>query len=189
MKCEYYYRFNNIGYKIAIPNGLWHSARYDPQHGNHRERQGERDKERHAVVAVELVDNHEHIDVAEWDEAKSKDAQGMIALLEHRRVFTAKEARYALGVNPHHEAGDYHCHGDETESLVDDGFESIFVALAHLDSAERLERLAGAREEKVIDLQQVHAQGENEDACATRGGKHNCVGAKQEQREADACQG
>ena len=96
------------------------------------------------MVAVELVDNHEHIDVAEWDEAKSKDAQGMIALLEHRRVFTAKEARYALGVNPHHEAGDYHCHGDETESLVDDGFESIFVALAHLDSAERLERLAGA---------------------------------------------
>ena len=64
MKCEYYYRFNNIGYKIAIPNGLWHRARYDPQHGNHRERQGERDKERHAVVAVEFVDNHEHIDVA-----------------------------------------------------------------------------------------------------------------------------
>ena len=55
---------------------------HDPQHGDDGERQCERDEERHVMVMVEFVDYHKHIDVAEWNETKGKDAQGVVALNE-----------------------------------------------------------------------------------------------------------
>ena len=54
-----------------------------------------------------------------------------------------------------------------------------------MDGTQRLQRLASAREEQVIDLQQVHAQGKHKDTRAARGGQHDAVSAEQEQSQAN----
>ena len=69
-----------IGYEIAIPQPPGRPPGDGPHDGYHGQREGKGDEQRHAVMTVELIDDHEHIDVAEGDEAEGEDAQGSIRL-------------------------------------------------------------------------------------------------------------
>lgn len=92
---------DEIGNQVAVPDSAGCGFRHEPQHWNHGEREDERNEKRHAVVAVELVDDHEHIDVAEEDEAQRKHAQRMAALGKHLGLVAAKELGDALRPHPH----------------------------------------------------------------------------------------
>ena len=61
---------DGISDEVAVPQQLWSKVRYEPEHGNNRQRQGEGDKQGHAMMSIELVDNHDSINIAEGDETQ-----------------------------------------------------------------------------------------------------------------------
>lgn len=116
------------------------------------------------MVAVELVDDHQRVEVAEGDEAEGQDAQGPHAFGYEGCLVGSKETGDGLGEGPGDGTGDEHGNGDEAERPGDDEAEHDVVTPAHLNGAERLDGSAGARKEEVVDIQDVHADGEGEDA-------------------------
>ncbi len=141
------------------------------------------------MVAVELIDNHQRVDVAEGDETEGKDAQGADTFGNETRFVGTEKAGDVLGEEPDGGAGDEHRRRDETERLADDELERLVVSLAHLDGTQRLDGATGAGEEEIVDIQDVHADGEGEDARAAQRGEDNVVGAQQQGGKADGRQG
>lgn len=80
VKTCYDQKLYDIGYEITVPEINGGIAGHHPQNGDDGQRECERDEQRHAVVLVELIDNHHHVDVAERDEAEGEDAQGVNGL-------------------------------------------------------------------------------------------------------------
>ena len=128
------------------------------------------------MLSVELVDNHDDVDVAEGNEAQGENAEGMTALGEHRCIFGTEQPDDGLGECPYEDAGDGHGRGNKAEGAAQDGVQTLFVFLSHLDGPQRLECLTRSRQEQVIDLQEVHADGKGKDARASEGGEHDGVG-------------
>ena len=188
MEQNYGSGLDGIGDEIAIPECAGGRAGHDPQHGDDRERECHGDEERHAVLAVELVDNHQHIDIAERNEAQGEDAQGAAALSYDGLVSGSEEVCYGRREYEREQADDGHGHGDEAERLAQHEAERLAIARASLNSTERLQRAAGACHEKVVDLQQVHTHGEDEDAVAPEGAEHDAVGGEEQHGETHGCQ-
>ena len=68
------HNLDDIGHQIAVPDEVWQELRDEPKHRDDRQRQGKRDKQRHAVIAIQFIDNHDGVDVAEGDKADGEDA-------------------------------------------------------------------------------------------------------------------
>ena len=134
------YSLDTISNQITKPDVLRHHARHNPQHWNDRERQCKRDKQRHAVLTIKLIDNHQHIDVAEWYEAQGEHTQSGSALGQHVGLVATKQACDATGENPHEQAGGDHSNGDEAETSLDDGAHALVIPPAHVNGTQRLQR-------------------------------------------------
>ena len=150
-------RLDDVGYQIAVPKEVGHELRDRPKHGDDRQREGEGDEQCHLVVPVELIDNHDSVDIAEGDEAEREDTQGIVRLGYQVRVVGTEELRYRIRPYPYVQAGNCHHHRDETERLAQHQTESLVVALSHLDRPQRLDCAADTRQEEIVDLQQVQA--------------------------------
>ena len=137
------------------------------------------------VIVVELVNYHNGIDVAEWNETDSEDAQCITAFDNHIALVSTKEHHNAFGPYPYVDTGDDHCHGDEVKRLAQHQRECLVITLAHLDGAKRLDRAACAGNKEIVDVEDVHADGEGEDACASQGRQHNRVGTVEQSGQAD----
>ena len=118
------------------------------------------------MVPIELVYYHQHIYVAEGNEADGEDAQGTNALLYKRGLVGSKKPGDCFWEQPDDGTGDYHSHGNETERLADNQTELVVVALTHLYSSQRLDGAAGARNEQIVNIKDVHAHGEGKDTCS-----------------------
>ena len=65
---------DGISDEVAVPQETGYELRDEPDDGNDRQRQGEGDKQGHAMMGIELVDNHDNINIAEGDETQWEDA-------------------------------------------------------------------------------------------------------------------
>lgn len=61
---------DGISDEVAVPQEVGSKVSDEPKHGNDRQRQGEGDEECHAMMGIELIDNHDDIDIAEGDETQ-----------------------------------------------------------------------------------------------------------------------
>ena len=61
---------DGIGNEVAVPQQFGSKVRHEPKHGNDRQRQGEGNEKGHAMMGIELIDNHDNIDIAEGDETQ-----------------------------------------------------------------------------------------------------------------------
>ena len=66
---------DGVGDEVTVPEAFGSKASQEPQNRNNRQRERQRDEERHLVVAVELIHNHQRIDITERDEAEGEDTQ------------------------------------------------------------------------------------------------------------------
>ena len=82
--------FDEVGDEIAVPQLPGGDTRHYPEHRNHGQRQGERDEERHLVLTVKLIDNHQHINIAERDETESENPEGMCAFSNQIRLISTE---------------------------------------------------------------------------------------------------
>ena len=136
--------FNEIGDEVTVPEVVGGKVSHEPKHGDDREREGKGDEERHLVVLVEFVNNHQHVDVAEGDETEGEDAQGLVGLTDEVGLVSSKEANNQLRVYPYHHTHHDHRHSDEAERLTNHGLYTFGITLPHLDGSQRLEGLTGA---------------------------------------------
>ena len=74
---------DDIGDEVAVPEKVGIDSCHEPKNRNHRERQGEGDKQGHAMLIIQLVNNHDDIDVTERNEAQSEYAQGFFTFQNH----------------------------------------------------------------------------------------------------------
>ena len=88
------------------------------------------------MVVVEFINDHDGINIAEWDEADGENAQRMAAFGNHVAFVGTKEHHEALRPYPYEDAGDDHRYGDEIERLAQHQLEGFVVALAHLNGAQ-----------------------------------------------------
>ena len=65
---------DDVSYQITEPQVLRQNHGHQPQDGDNHQREGKGDEECHVVLMVELVDNHEHVDVAEGYETECENA-------------------------------------------------------------------------------------------------------------------
>ena len=105
------------------------------------------------MVMIQLIDNHQYIDIAEWDETQGKDAQCIIAFIDKCRFICTEQPDNRCRTDPHEQTGDCHGNGYEPEGLPENDMKSFVVAFAYLNGTQRLQGLAGARQEQVVDLQ------------------------------------
>ena len=91
MQYQYGYNLNDISYQVAVPQEGRGELRYQPKYRDNRQRQGEGDKQGHAMMGIELVDNHDSINIAEGDEAQREDSQGMVTLGKNSRIVGSEE--------------------------------------------------------------------------------------------------
>ena len=129
---------DDIGDEVAVPQGFGPPSGHEPQHGDDRPREGERDEERHAMVVIELVDYHEHVDVAEGHEAEGEDTQGVAGLGRVGCVVGSEEGCDGLREEPHQQAGERHSGCDESECLANDQPYAFNIASSHLQGSQRL---------------------------------------------------
>ena len=66
---------DDVGYQVAVPEQSRHEHGDDPKHGDDGQRKGEGDEQRHLVVAVELIDNQNSVNITERNEAECEKAQ------------------------------------------------------------------------------------------------------------------
>ena len=141
------------------------------------------------MMAVELIDNHDRVDIAERNEAQGKHAQSNITLLQDLRCRGTEQPGNELRINPSEYTGNQHSHSDELEGFAQHQAETLVVALTHLNSTQRLNGTTAASQEEVVDLQQVHTNGKGEDTRTTHRVEHDTVGTEQEQRQTDRSDG
>ena len=84
------------------------------------------------VVMVEFIYNHQHINEAKRNETKGKDAQGVVALVDKRRVGGAEEADDSCRENPYKKTGHSHGYGKKAHGLDEHCAQPLVVAFAHL---------------------------------------------------------
>ncbi len=89
--------------------------RHEPEDRDDREREGQRDEECHLMVAIELIDNHQQVDIAEWYKTEGKDTQGLGSLRYHSRFIRSEETGDGTGEEPYTHTGDEHGDGDKPE--------------------------------------------------------------------------
>lgn len=135
---------DEICYQVAIPRKDGRELCYEPQHGDDRQREGEGDEQRYLVVVVELIDNHDGVDVAEGNEGNGEETQRIAALGYQVGLVGSEEHDDRLRPYPYEHAGEAHCHCDEGKRLAQHKHEGLVVALAYLDGAERLDGAADA---------------------------------------------
>ena len=165
-----------IGYQVTVPQPLGHETGHKPQHRDDSERQGKGDEKGHAVMTIELVHYHQHVDVAERYETQCENPERMVGLAHQFGGIGTEEFGYALGPHPYEHAGDEHRHSDEAERQAKDIAKALYILLAHLDGAQRLYGAAGACKEEVIHLQEVQTYGKGEDAGTSQGVGDDGVG-------------
>ena len=175
--------FNGVCNKIAVPKEIRSESRHNPQDWDNCQRQGKRDEQRHVMMAVELIDNHDRVDIAERNEAQGKHAQSDITLFQDLRCRGTEQPGNELRINPSEYTGNQHGHSDELEGFAQHQAETLVVALTHLNSTQRLNGTTAASQEEVVDLQQVHTNGKGEDTRTTHRVEHDTVGTEQEQRQ------
>lgn len=66
--------FDDVGNEVAVPEVGWLPSCHDPKDRDDGEGEGKGDEQCHVVLLVELIHDHQHVDVAEGDEAEGKDA-------------------------------------------------------------------------------------------------------------------
>ena len=180
--------FNEIGDEVTVPEVVGGKVSHEPKHGDDREREGKGDEERHLVVLVEFVNNHQHVDVAEGDETEGEDVQGAHTFGNHILLAGTEEPGDGLGHDPDGGTGNQHCNRNETERLGDDKSEGVVVPPTHLDGTERLDGTAGAGKEEIVDIKDVHTDGEGKDSRSSQGGEDNAVGTVEERGKTDRSQ-
>ena len=52
MEQAYEQYLDDVSYQVAVPEQAWNVVCYDPKHRNDRQREGQRDEERHLVAVV-----------------------------------------------------------------------------------------------------------------------------------------
>ena len=119
------------------------------------------------MLTVEFIYDHQYVDIAEGYEAEGKNAQGAHSFGSVSRLVGTKEAGNARRINPYHDASYSHRKCDKAKCLAQECVKACVIAFTHDDGTERLKGLARSAEEQVVDLQQVHAYGKGEDACAS----------------------
>ena len=82
MKHEDEGSFDDVGDEVAVPKPIGGCLCYNPKHGNDGEGKGEGDEECHSMMMVELVNNHQDINVAERHKAEREDAKSTIPFID-----------------------------------------------------------------------------------------------------------
>ena len=110
--------FDGVGDEVTIPELLGCVSPHEPEDRNDGQRERQRDEQSHLVVAIELVNNHQGVDIAERNEAEGEDAQSMHTLCYQFLFVRTKQPRHLFREKPDSHTGDEHRNGDEAERLT-----------------------------------------------------------------------
>ena len=144
MKHEDEGSFDEVSDEIAVPKPIGGCLCYNPKHGNDGEGKGEGDEECHSMMVVELVNNHQDIDVAERHKAEREDAKSTIAFIDKRGICRSKQFDDSRRPDPYEDAGHYHRYRDEAKRLPYYHSNALYIALPDLYGTKRLQGLTGA---------------------------------------------
>jgi hypothetical protein len=115
------------------------------------------------------------------NETEGEDVQGVHTFGNHILLVGTKEPGDGLGRYPDGGTGYQHRNRNEPERLGDDKPEGAIIPLTHLDGTERLDGTASAGEEEIVDIEDVHTDGEGKE------GLHriaeDCRGTGREKRQ------
>ena len=103
-------------------------------------------------MTIELIDDHQDIDVTEGDKAEGEDAQRTYTFGKIPRFVGTKEPGDGFREKPDGRTCDEHRRGDKAERLADHHSERLIITLAYLNRAKRLDGTTGARQEQIIDI-------------------------------------
>lgn len=67
------------------------------------------------MLPIKLVNNHDDINVTEWDEAQGEYAQGTVTFSNQIQFVSTKKFCDCLWIYPYEYTSDNHCYGDETK--------------------------------------------------------------------------